>query len=216
MVKALDLRSSGSLTRGSSNLPLSAKNGDAMAGKDSKLLAKTKKEDRDEKKTGKKKKKGGEVKLQTSRNTEIIRVGRSDLNINKKLFMALTGIKGVGYNLAKAIVRTAGFDENKKLKELSEEDIKKIEDVIKNPSKSGIPNWMLNKRKDYKTGEDLHLIESDIQLALREEINLLRKIRCYRGIRHEFGLPVRGQRTRSSFRKGKTVGVKKKTKMGAK
>ena len=70
-----------------------------------------------------------------------------------------------------------------------------------------MPVWLLNRRKDYSTGKDLHVTGSDLVISLRNDLNRLRKIRSYRGIRHEQGLPVRGQRTRTSFRKGASVGV---------
>ena len=75
-----------------------------------------------------------------------------------------------------------------------------------------LPDWMLNRRKDLFTGEDLHILGAELPLRIREDINFLRKIRCYRGIRHERGLKVRGQRTRSTGRKGPAVGVIRKRK----
>ncbi len=72
------------------------------------------------------------------------------------------------------------------------------------------PKWMLNHRKDYETGEDIHLIGSDIDMRLRDEINIMKKIRSYKGIRHERGLPARGQRTRANNRSGLTLGVSKR------
>ncbi len=143
---------------------------------------------------------------------EIVRIAGTDLNGNRYVYMGLMDLKGVGYNLGMAIVRALGIDQNKRLKDLSEEEIKKLEDAVKNPAKYGIPSWMLNRRKDYETGKDLHLVGVDLELKIKEDIARLRKIRAYRGIRHELGLPVRGQRTRSSFRKGMTVGVVRKKK----
>jgi small subunit ribosomal protein S13 len=70
--------------------------------------------------------------------------------------------------------------------------------------------WMLNRQKDLVTGENKHLLGQDILLTLREDLNTLKKIRCYRGIRHERGLKVRGQRTKSTGRRGSTIGVSKK------
>ena len=73
-----------------------------------------------------------------------------------------------------------------------------------------LPWWMLNRRKDLISGEDKHIMGSDLVLKLRDDINLLRKIRSYRGIRHERGLRVRGQRTKSTGRRGMVVGVMRK------
>jgi len=146
----------------------------------------------------------------SSDNIEIIRLMGTDLDGNVSIGMALTAIKGVGYNLSRAVVYTCGFDHRKKLKEYSEKDLEKIENTIKNPVTSGIPAWMVNRQNDYKTGNDLHITGSDITMQLRDDVNRLRKIRSYRGIRHERGLPTRGQRTKSSFRHGTTMGVKRR------
>ena len=69
---------------------------------------------------------------------------------------------------------------------------------------------MLNRRKDFETGRDLHLVGTDVDIAVRSDIGRERRIRSRRGIRHELGLPVRGQRTRTTGRKGLVVGVKRK------
>jgi small subunit ribosomal protein S13 len=69
---------------------------------------------------------------------------------------------------------------------------------------------MLNRKRDPVTGEDKHLAVSELELTHKMDIDLMRKLKSYKGVRHSIGLPVRGQRTRGSFRKGKTVGVSKK------
>ena len=111
--------------------------------------------------------------------------------------------------VANAIINYTGVDGRKRIGYLREEEIEKISKAIETINE-WLPPWLRNRRKDLLTGEDRHLIGSEIDLVKREDINLLKKIRCYRGIRHERGLPVRGQRTRSNKRKGLTVGVVKK------
>ena len=142
----------------------------------------------------------------------IVRVMNTDLNGEKNIVYALTSIKGISYNLSKAIILCAKTDETKKLKDLTEKDITEIEKIVYNPKESKIPLWLLNRNKDYTTGKDTHITGTDITMTLREDVNRLRKIRAYRGIRHEMGLPTRGQRTKSSFRTGTKVGVTKKKK----
>jgi small subunit ribosomal protein S13 len=93
---------------------------------------------------------------------------------------------------------------------VSDDDVAKIEDALKNPLNYNIPEWMLNRREDYETGETLHLIESDLDMTLRSDLNRMKKTRSYKGRRHEVGLPVRGQRTKSTFRKGSSVGVRRR------
>lgn len=150
-----------------------------------------------------------------TQNTEfkyLIRISRTDIDGNKKLIMALQDIYGIGEAMARAIVRVTKLDPNKLAGYLTEEEVKKIEEVLADPAKFGIPSWMFNRRKDYVTGEDKHVIEGDLIVVKQEDINRLKRIRCYRGIRHELGLPVRGQRTRSTFRRGQTVGVSRRKK----
>ncbi|MBU7033496.1 MAG: 30S ribosomal protein S13 [Theionarchaea archaeon] len=149
----------------------------------------------------------------------IVRIFGADLKGEKPVELALTGIKGIGTMMSHSIVEMIQVLPNEKLGNLPDEKIAEIEQIIKNPRENGLPAWMLNRRRDYDTGEDLHLVGPELIISLREDLNRLKKIRSYRGIRHELGLPVRGQRTKSSFRKGRTLGVsRKKTreKMGAK
>ncbi|NOZ81582.1 MAG: 30S ribosomal protein S13 [Candidatus Micrarchaeota archaeon] len=142
----------------------------------------------------------------------VVRVLETTLDGHKKIQVALLRIKGIGQSLAPVIPRVAGIDPSRKIGSLSDEEIEKLEDVMRNPAKYGIPSHLFNRRRDPETGEDKHLVESDLTIRHRADIDFLKKIRCYRGIRHELGLPVRGQRTRSSFRKGRTVGVSRKKK----
>ena len=140
----------------------------------------------------------------------IIRIKGTDVVSDKIVGIGLTAITGVDYNLSRAVLYVAEIDHNSKVETLTEKDIEKIENIIDNPVKSGIPSWYVNRRNDYVSGDDRHLTGSDIRLMLRDDINRLRKIRAYRGIRHELGLPVRGQRTKSSFRRSGVASRKKK------
>ena len=133
-----------------------------------------------------------------------------DLDGGKQVRLALTEIKGIGWTMAHAVARAAKVDMFKKIGALDDGEMKRLTDVLKNPSAHGIPAWALNRRKDIETGEDKHLIGGEIDMALRFDIARERRIRSYRGIRHERGLRVRGQRTRTTGRKGITVGVKRK------
>ena len=90
---------------------------------------------------------------------------------------------------------------------LDDEEIDEIEEAIKNPDQLDVPAWLRNRRKDRETGEDLHLIEDDLDLKQQFDIRRLKEIDSYKGWRHEIGLPVRGQKTQSSFRSGAKIGV---------
>ena len=107
------------------------------------------------------------------------------------------------------IVNETGIDKYAKMGDLTDPQVEKIQNALDNITKSA-PHWMLNHRKDPETGEDIHLVGSDIDMRLRDEINIMKKIRSYQGIRHERGLTVRGQRTRANNRRGLALGVSKK------
>jgi len=140
----------------------------------------------------------------------IVRVTDTDIDGTLKVGYALTKIKGVSISLANAILKKAEVNPEIRLGLLSEEQVRKIEEILKNPTKYGIPNWLLNRRKDLETGKDLHLLSSDLVLRTKMDIDLMKKIKSWRGYRHAYGLKVRGQRTRTTGRTGKTVGVRKK------
>ncbi len=140
----------------------------------------------------------------------IVRVTDTDIDGSLKVGYALTKIKGVSISLANAVLKKAGINPEIRLGLLSEEQVKKIEDVLLNPAKYGIPSWLLNRRKDLETGKDLHLLSSDLVLRTKMDIDLMKKIKSWKGYRHAYGLKVRGQRTRTTGRTGKTVGVSKK------
>jgi len=139
---------------------------------------------------------------------QIVRIMDVDVDGNKSIYLALKKVKGISFSFANAICNLMGIDRKRKVGTFSEEEIEEIEKLIKNPK--GIPKWLYNRRKDYDTGEDKHLVSSDVDLQKEFDIKRLKKIKCYRGMRHALGLPVRGQRTKSHFRKGRTLGVMKK------
>ncbi len=139
----------------------------------------------------------------------IVRIAATDIDGNKPTRYALTQIKGINFMVANAIINYSGVDGKERIGNLSDEEIEKLSKAIETIN-DWLPSWLRNRRKDLYTGKDLHLIGTEIDLTLREDINLLKKIRSYRGIRHERGLPVRGQRTRSNKRRGLTVGVVRK------
>jgi len=142
----------------------------------------------------------------------IVRIAGVDIDGNWKVAYGLAKIKGVGVTLAYAICRKLGINPEMRIGNLTEADVKKIEEALSDLKKLGLPPWLFNRRKDYDTGEDLHLIGSDLIMAVRKDIETMKKIRSWKGIRHSLGLKVRGQRTRTTGRLGLTVGVKRKRK----
>ncbi|MEM4638202.1 MAG: 30S ribosomal protein S13 [Candidatus Woesearchaeota archaeon] len=153
------------------------------------------------------------MKQQNNENFKhIVRIANTDLKGEKPIHMALHKIKGISFMFSNFVCYSANVDPQKKAGELSDEEISKIEDVVKNPAKYNCPSWLMNRRKDYETGEDLHLINTDLDLMKDFDIKRMKKVKSYKGLRHTWGLPVRGQRTKSNFRKNKgkvSLGVKK-------
>jgi len=148
----------------------------------------------------------------TTEYKHIVRIADSDLDGSMKAAYALTKIKGVGITLAHAILRTIGVNPEKRLGFLTEEEIKRINEAVKNPSKFKVPKYLLNRQRDPETGEDLHLIGADLTLTIRSDIERMKAIKCWKGVRHALGLKVRGQKTRTTGRKGMTVGVRRRRK----
>ena len=140
----------------------------------------------------------------------IVRIAGTDLDGTLKLNYALANINGIGIPLANAITKKANIDPKTRLGFLTEIDIDKLEDIITNPPKYGFPPWMLNRPKDLETGKDLHLIGADLTLKNKTDIEEMKNLKSWRGYRHAYGLRVRGQRTRTTGRSGKAMGVKKK------
>jgi small subunit ribosomal protein S13 len=139
----------------------------------------------------------------------LVRVAGYDIPGSKKLMAGLTRVKGVGWSMSNAACLKLGFSRDKKVAELTKEEIQKIEQFLKNPE---VKDYMKNRQKDEETGETGHFIGTDLEMKKDFDIRKMKKIRSYKGIRHTAGQPVRGQRTRSHFRKkGQLVSVRKKT-----
>ncbi|MGB9728791.1 MAG: 30S ribosomal protein S13 [Thermoprotei archaeon] len=144
--------------------------------------------------------------------TPIVRLANKDLNGLHKTFFALHKIKGIGINTAYAICRIANVNPEAPLGSLSPKDLKTLESLVLNLTSGGVPWWFTNRPRDPETGKHYHLIGSDLVLKVKEDIDKEKELKTWRGIRHAYGLKVRGQRTRTTGRTGVTVGVTKKPK----
>ena len=140
----------------------------------------------------------------------IVRIANVDIPGGKDVVIALTKIKGIGVNLAHALCNVAKVPISIKAGALSDKQITSLDSTVKD-AKSSVPAWMLNHRKDYDTGSDKHHLTGTLSFTVETDIKRMRKIKCYKGVRHSKRLPVRGQRTKSNFRrnKGKVAGLKK-------
>jgi len=149
------------------------------------------------------------VHLTTQEYRHIVRIAGKDVPGAKKMIIGVSQVRGIGYNFAKAILDLLKIDHNSNVGFLTESQVDSIEKAIRNPASLNMPAWFLNRRKDIDSGNDLHLITSDIEFNVRNDIEREKNTNSWRGFRHTYGLKVRGQRTRTTGRKGGAVGVRK-------
>jgi len=141
----------------------------------------------------------------------IVRVASADIDGQENLLQGLTKVKGVGLRISKAIINQLELDPSQRLGFVTADVIANIEEIIKDPTAAGLPGWYVNRPRDRMSGKMLHLIGSDLEFAHRNDIDRLRRIKSWRGTRHQLGLKVRGQHTRTTGRGGMAVGVSRKT-----
>lgn len=141
---------------------------------------------------------------------QLVRLGDADLKGDISTYHALTRVKGVGYSFSNVICKILKLDFDKKVGLLTDNEVDNIKKFLENPAEKGVKSWLLNRNKDYDTGKDVHLISSKLKLAKEFDIKRMKEVKSYRGMRHAYGLPVRGQRTKAHFRKGSAIGVKRK------
>jgi small subunit ribosomal protein S13 len=139
----------------------------------------------------------------------LVRIAGRDLDGTKKLIVAISDLRGVGYNFASVVTSRIGLDPRARLGTLSEEQVREVEKAIQNATKSSLPAWYYNRRNDPDTGETKQLLGSDLDFVIKGDVDDEKNIQSWKGIRHSLGLKVRGQRTRTTGRKGRTVGVRK-------
>ena len=139
----------------------------------------------------------------------IVRIANSDIDGQKRTVIGLQSIKGVGKRVAEIIAKKAAVDPSVKMGSLSDEKVAELENLVLTYVEYA-PEWAINRQNDYESGDDMHLFGNDLDLVQKDDINRMKMIRCYRGIRHEGHHKVRGQRTRSNGRHGLTMGVTRK------
>jgi len=132
---------------------------------------------------------------------KLIRILQKDIRGDKKLYRGICDIRGISWAFANAVCGVLKLDRNKKIQDLTQEEIQKIEKFIEDPK--GLPGFLLNRRNDRDEGVDKHIYGADLHLQVDFDIKRLKKIKSYKGVRHILGQPVRGQRTKSHFRKNK-------------
>jgi small subunit ribosomal protein S18e len=142
--------------------------------------------------------------------THILRLLNTNVEGKQKIMYALTAIKGVGRRYSNLVCKKADVDLNKRAGECTTEELERIVNIIQNPLQFNIPKYFLNRQKDIVDGSFSQLLSNGLDNKLREDLERLKKIRAHRGLRHYWGLRVRGQHTKTTGRRGRTVGVAKK------
>lgn len=135
-----------------------------------------------------------------------VRIGQTDLDGTKTVERSLTDMKGIGKRMARIVAEAAEVDRHATFGRLDEDDIDSVVTVVENLA-DHVPPWMANRQKDFFTGETTHKTGSDLEEKRRHDINRMKMISSYKGVRHKRGQKVRGQRTKSTGRTEGTIGV---------
>jgi len=125
--------------------------------------------------------------LTTQEYNHIIRIIGNDIPGDKKVLVGLTQIRGVGYNFANAVLDSLKIDPNTNMGYLSDSQVQSIEQILNDPLSANFPTWFVNRRKDMETGNDRHLITSDIEFTVRNDVERERLTASWKGYRHMFG-----------------------------
>lgn len=144
----------------------------------------------------------------------IVRLAGRDVDGSLSIDLAIRNVKGIGFAMANAmsdiLEREQHIDRHTEIGSLSEQQISALEGIMYHPEKYKMPKFMLNRRKEFETGEDVHQIGNDLAFGVRQDVIREINLRLWRGYRHQYGQKVRGQHSRSTGRTGATVGVMKK------
>ena len=144
----------------------------------------------------------------------IKRIAGKDVSGDYPLKKALMRVRGIGKSLngavAKIICASLKVPANTQVGDFSDEQIEQIDKILNNLNQHGLPDYMLNRRKDFMDGTSKHIIMTDLLFASKQDTEREKNIYSWKGYRHAYGQKVRGQRTRNSGRVGMTVGVLRK------
>jgi small subunit ribosomal protein S18e len=153
----------------------------------------------------------GRIQIKVESNFKyILRLFNTNVDGKQKIPFAIRSVRGIGRRLAILVTKKAGLDVNGRAGDLSEEQLEKIVEICNNPTNYSIPDWFLNRKRDPKEGNYTQMIANQIETKLREDLEKMKRMKLHKGLRHYYGLRVRGQHTCSTGRRGKIVGVEKK------
>ncbi len=147
----------------------------------------------------------------------LIRIARTNIDGNMRVAHGLSEVRGIGRRLALAILAVTGIDSHLRVGQLTEDQIEKLTEIMQDPVSHGIPFWMVNRQHDLRTGKFRHVSGTELELTVKRDIDRMRAMKSWKGVRHSLGLKVRGQRTRTTGRRGLVVGYqRKKARLAAK
>ena len=135
-----------------------------------------------------------------------VRVGQTDLDGTASVERALAGMNGIGRRAARYIAAEADVDRTATFGRLDDETIDEIVALVTSFEEI-VPEWLTNRPVDFYTGETEHIVGNDLELTRQQDVNRMQMIESYKGLRHQRGQKVRGQRTRSTGRSEGTIGV---------
>jgi len=135
-----------------------------------------------------------------------VRIGQTDLDGTKSVERSLTDMDGIGRRAARLIAEKAGIDRRATFGALEDDEIDAVVDLVEGFAEE-VPEWLANHRNDFFAGRTTHETGNDLELTRRQDINRMKMIDSYKGIRHKRGQKVRGQRTKSTGRTEGTIGV---------
>lgn len=143
---------------------------------------------------------------------DVVRIAGMELKGNRPIVVELVKLPGVNWRFAHAVCIALGINKWQALGSLTEEELNLLEDCLKNPEKYSIPKWLLNRRRDPIDGKDKHIVGADWHIQVEFDRKREVELGTWKGDRIKHGLPVRGQKTRSHHRKGRTIGVQRSKK----
>jgi small subunit ribosomal protein S13 len=145
----------------------------------------------------------------------IVRIAGKDVKGQVRLIRSLDAVRGIGHTMAAAAARVIqkelSLKPDMRVGDLSEEQVEKIDKILYTLHEhEGVPKFLLNRRSDFLTGTDRHVIMNDLIFENTQDIEREKKMYTWIGYRHTYGQKVRGQRTRNTGRTGMAVGVLRK------
>ncbi|WP_121821602.1 30S ribosomal protein S13 [Halostella salina] len=135
-----------------------------------------------------------------------VRIGQTDLDGTKAVERSLIEMNGIGRRTARIIADEADVDRKATFGRLDDDEIDRVVDEVESYADT-VPEWLTNRRNDFFSGETTHETGNDLSMTRRQDINRMKMISSYKGVRHQRGQKVRGQRTKSTGRTEGTIGV---------